>query len=185
MVGVPADEHALETVEGPLEAQEVRMSPPEAVGLPIERQVRVDARVGKEEPALVIHGRAPHGHDQGVVAGPSADRTAQADGIVGDFADRHTGEAGGFPAVRAVAAQRAFQPVFEHPREHGGRGLGEVQLQHLLQHFLLRAAEVGDIAGEEGEAPHQVAAESQHLVHDVDDLLTVAEQIAHIDQTVA
>ena len=122
MVGVLADEHALETVEGRLEAQEVRMSPPEAVGLPIERQARVDARVGKQEPALVIHGRASHGHDQGVVTGPDADRTAQADGIVGDLIDRHAGEAGGIFAVRAVAAQRAFQPVFEHPREHDAWG---------------------------------------------------------------
>ena len=126
MVGVPADEHALEAVEGPLEAQEVRMPPPEAVGLSIERQARVDARVGEQEPALVIHGRAPHGHDQGVVAGPRADRAAQADGVVGDLADRHAGEAGGFLAVRAVAAQRAFQPVFEHPGKYSGRGLGEV-----------------------------------------------------------
>ena len=59
-----------------------------------------------------------------------------------------------------------------------------MQLQHLLQHFFLRAAGRRCRRGK-GEAPHQVAAEGQHLVHDVDHLAAVAEQVAHVDQPVA
>jgi hypothetical protein len=74
--------------------------------------------------------------------------------------------------------------VLDHPGEDLARIGRELQLQQLLPHLLLAAAEIGDVGGEHAGARDQLAPERQHRVERGAHVGTVADVVAEIDEAI-
>ena len=89
------------------------------------------------------------------------------------------------PQLAAIGAQRRFDALAHHPGQHLAGIAGELQLQQLLPHLLLGAAQIHDIAGKAAPARHDAPAEVEQFVDRGGDRAAVSEIIAEIDDTVA
>src|SRR5580704_12294348 len=86
--------------------------------------------------------------------------------------------------IAAIRSHRRLDPSADHPRQHLRRVWRELQLQQFLPHLLLRAAQVDDLTGEAVRTAEDTASKVQQFVDCRADVLTVAEIIAEIDDTV-
>jgi hypothetical protein len=87
--------------------------------------------------------------------------------------------------IEAVGLQSGRDALVEHPLQHGSGIRGELQLQQLLPHLLLAAAQVHHVAGESVGARHEEAAEAQEGVHGGGHRRAAPDQVAQVDQAVA
>jgi len=88
------------------------------------------------------------------------------------------------PGITAGSGNGGVKAVSAHEREHLARIGRELQLEELLPHLLLRAAEDRHVAGEAERPRHHLGAKAQHLVDGFHDLWTNADHIAEINDAV-
>src|SRR6185437_11345821 len=87
--------------------------------------------------------------------------------------------------VAAIGFQRGADALVEHPLQHVARADRELQLQQLLPHLLLAAAQEGDIAGEAARLCHHRKAEAEDFIDGLADRRPAPKVIAEIDNPVA
>ena len=91
----------------------------------------------------------------------------------------------GLARIAAIGGKRGAHALVQHPAQHLARIGRELDLQQLLPHLLLAAAQIGDVIGEAQRPGQKPAAEIQQQVEGLANLRAAAEEIAEIDQAVA
>ena len=105
------------------------------------------AGMDEQQPALFGERGVAQRREQRDMAGCGVHRAAQCSGPAGDRARPVAGRGEALPQIAAIGRDRRLDPGPDHPGQHLA-GIGrELQLQQLLPHLLLRAAQEDDIAG--------------------------------------
>lgn len=87
--------------------------------------------------------------------------------------------------IAAIGGQRRRHALAQHPVQHGA-GIGsEMELQQLLPHLLLLAAQIDDVRRDHARHRQQGDAEGQQPVDGLHHPVAEADHVAEIDQPVA
>src|SRR5215468_9260339 len=164
MGALEAAHDADEAAVGAVELGEAAGAPPQRVALRRERPVGVEAGVDEEERAVIGIGGAAQRAHQRVMAGDGLHGRAQLAGPAGDGERAVAARDEALLDVAAIGGEGGAGAVLDHPGEDLARIGRELQLQQLLPHLLLTAAQVGDVGGERAGACDQLAPEGQQRI---------------------
>src|SRR5262249_34706192 len=84
--------------------------------------------------------------------------------------------------IAAIGGERRAHPLRQHPAEHLAGVRRELNLQQLLPHLLLPAAQIGDVIGEAPGSRQEPAAEMEEGIEGLPNLATAPEIVAEVDQ---
>nr|BAP28488.1 hypothetical protein [uncultured bacterium] len=184
MLAVEAAHHFQEFAIGMIEAGETGAAPPQAVALGIQRPLGIEARMHEEQGEVMGIGGAAHRAHELVMAGPRLHGGAQRIGPAGDRQCALAAADDALGRIAAIGGDRLTDPLAQHPGQNLFRIGRELQLQQLLPHLFLGAAQIGDVEDEHIRPRQDLAAEAHQLGHHPGDIGTATEKPAEIDQPV-
>ena len=115
----------------------------------------------------------------------AVDRVAQRRGPAGAGRRAAARRAHAIDGVATIGFERRGDTVVEHPFEHGARIECELELQQLLPHLFLSAAQDGDIVGEHAMGADDGSAEGEQFVDRGERRAAAADDVAEVDKAVA
>ena len=185
MAAVEAAHHTPETAVRRFNIVEILSPPPEAVVLFRKRPGGVDAGVDKQQRLVLGEGGAPeHAHQHGVAVG-GAHGGAQGTRPLGQHQGAAVAGAAGFFDRASIGRQRRRDALLQHPfQDLAGIG-GELDLQQLVPHLLLAAAQIDDVVIFRPGSRQKGAAEQQQLLDGLGDGVAPAQEVAQVNQVLA
>ena len=87
--------------------------------------------------------------------------------------------------IAAIGGDGGADTLLQEPGQHLARVGGELQLQQLVPHLLLLAAQIDDVFGEHDGPRQDLAAKGDEFVHRAGDVRPASQEPAQIDETVA
>src|SRR5439155_10370733 len=182
---VEAADHPAKAVERRCKIENVSPPPPEDIPLSGKRARCVDSGMDKQQPAILAQRRVAQIGEQHPVARRGVHCVAHRARPSGDRARSIAACREAVLQFAAVCADRRFDTLAHHPLKHAARVGRELQLQQLLPHLLLRAAQKYGVAGKAVWTCQDAAAKVEQLVDRLRNRAAAAQIIPEIDDPVA